>query len=140
LVLSSGDFRLAYLTERWASRFLSEIFKNYTVCFVGYSINDPVLRYMMDALAVDEMFGEARPQAYAFGSFSNGQEAQQMIEWKAKGVMPLLYPADNNHSSLHLTIKEWTETYRDGVHGKEMIIAQHAPSPPLAPSRSDFAV
>jgi hypothetical protein len=25
------------------------------VCFVGYSINDPVLRYMMDALAADRM-------------------------------------------------------------------------------------
>ncbi len=50
LVLSSGDFGLAYLTERWAARFVSELFRNYVVCFVGYSINDPVLRYMMDAL------------------------------------------------------------------------------------------
>ena len=34
LVLSSGDFGLAYLTERWAARFVSELFRNYTVCFV----------------------------------------------------------------------------------------------------------
>ena len=51
LVLSSGDFGLAYLTERWAARFVSELLRNYTLCFVGYGINDPVLRYMMDALA-----------------------------------------------------------------------------------------
>ena len=51
LVVTSGDFGLAYLTERWAARFVSELFRNYVVCFVGYSINDPVLRYMMDALA-----------------------------------------------------------------------------------------
>lgn len=38
LVLSSGDFGLAYLTERWAARFVSELFRNYVVCFVGYSI------------------------------------------------------------------------------------------------------
>ena len=57
LVLSSGDFGLAYLTERWAARFVSELFRNYIVCFVGYSINDPVLRYMMDALAADRMLG-----------------------------------------------------------------------------------
>ena len=57
LVLTSGDFGLAYLTERWAARFVSELFRYYTVCFVGYSINDPVLRYMMDALAVDQMLG-----------------------------------------------------------------------------------
>ena len=54
LVLSSGDFGMAYLTERWAARFVSALFQNYIVCFVGYSVNDPVLRYMMDALAADE--------------------------------------------------------------------------------------
>ena len=59
LVLTSGDFGLAYLTERWAARFVSELFRNYVVCFVGYSINDPVLRYMMDALAADRMLGES---------------------------------------------------------------------------------
>lgn len=44
LIISSGDFGLAYLTERWAARFVSELFRGYTVCFVGYSINDPILR------------------------------------------------------------------------------------------------
>ena len=35
--------------------------KLHVVCFVGYSINDPVLRYMMDALAADRMLGEVTP-------------------------------------------------------------------------------
>lgn len=35
LVISSGDFGLAYLTERWAARFVGELFRNYIVCFVG---------------------------------------------------------------------------------------------------------
>jgi len=74
LVLTSGDFGLAYLTERWAARFVSELFRNYVVCFVGYSINDPVLRYMMDALAADRMLGEFTPQAYALGDCEPGQE------------------------------------------------------------------
>lgn len=51
LAVTSGDFGLAYLTERWAARFVTELFRNCVVCFVGYSINNPVLRYMMDALA-----------------------------------------------------------------------------------------
>ena len=37
LVISSGDFGLAYLTERWAARFVSELLRNFVVCFVGYS-------------------------------------------------------------------------------------------------------
>ena len=143
LVLTSGDFGLAYLTERWAARFVSELFRNYTVCFVGYGINDPVLRYMMDALAADEIRGETRLEAYAFAGFQDEGQEQALIEWKAKGVTPLLYevPAGTqDHSALHSTLREWGNTYRDGVQGKEMIIAQHATTPPLASSRSDFAV
>ncbi|MCV5791701.1 SIR2 family protein, partial [Escherichia coli] len=88
LVVTSGDFGLAYLTERWAARFVSELFRNYVVCFVGYSINDPVLRYMMDALAADRRLGEVTPQVWALGECEPGQEHRKAIEWEAKGVTP----------------------------------------------------
>lgn len=142
LVLTSGDFGLAYLTERWAARFVTELFRNYTVCFVGYGINDPVLRYMMDALAADELLGETRPEAYAFASFHDGKRDQEQIKWKTKGTTPLLYElpkGSEDHSALHRTLKEWADTYRYGAHGKKMIITKHASTPPLTSSRSDFA-
>ena len=77
LVLSSGDFGLAYLTERWAARFVSELFGKFTICFVGYSIDDHILRYMMDALAADQLLGESPPKMFAFGSFSKGKKDEQ---------------------------------------------------------------
>lgn len=129
LVVTSGDFGLAYLTERWAARFVSELFRNYVVCFVGYSINDPVLRYMMDALAADRMLGEVTPQAWALGDCEPGQEHRKTIEWESKGVTPILYnvPAGSyDHSALHQTLHAWSDTYRDGVQGKEAIVVKHA--------------
>ncbi len=140
LVVTSGDFGLAYLTERWAARFVSELFRNYVVCFVGYSINDPVMRYMMDALAADRMLGEVTPQAWALGECTPGDEANQTIEWKAKGVNPILYsvPAGTyDHSALHRTLKVWAETYRDGVNGKEQIVVSHALARPSASTQQD---
>lgn len=140
LVVTSGDFGLAYLTERWAARFVSELFRNYVVCFVGYSINDPVMRYMMDALAADRMLGEVTPQAWALGECTPGDEANQTIEWKAKGVHPILYsvPAGTyDHSAMHRTLKMWAETYRDGVNGKEQIVVSHALARPSASTRQD---
>lgn len=107
LVVSSGDFGLAYLTERWAARFVSELFRNYTVCFVGYSINDPVLRYMMDALAADRLLGESPPEMFAFGSYSKGKEEERANEWRAKNVTPILYREHNCHAYLHKTLREW---------------------------------
>ena len=126
LVLSSGDFGRAYLTEGWAARFLSELFRNFIVCFVGYSIDDPVLRYMMDALAADRLLGESPNQMFAFGSYSNTEEATQANEWRAKNVTPILYCEFNNHTYLHETLKEWAKTYRDGIRGKEHVVIQHA--------------
>lgn len=140
LVVTSGDFGLAYLTERWAARFVSELFRNYIVCFVGYSINDPVLRYMMDALAADRMLGEVMPHAWALGDCEAGQERRRTIEWEAKGVIPILYqvPAgSHDHSALHKTLHVWADTYRDGVLGKERIIVSHALAQPSASTQQD---
>ncbi|HEV2596624.1 MAG TPA: SIR2 family protein [Sphingomicrobium sp.] len=137
LVLSSGDFGLAYLTERWASRFVSELVRNYTVCFVGYSINDPVLRYMMDALAADRLLGEAPREVFAFGSFSKGQENQQATEWGAKHVTPILYREHAKHFYLHRTLEAWASHYRDGITGNERIVAVHCSNPPAGSTIQD---
>ncbi len=140
LVLTSGDFGLAYLTERWAARFVSELFRNYVVCFVGYSINDPVLRYMMDALAADRMLGEVTPPGLCARRLRAGAESSKTIEWEAKGVTPILYevPAGtHDHSALHRTLKAWAETYRDGILGKERIVVDYALARPSASTRQD---
>lgn len=137
LVLSSGDFGLAYLTERWASRFVSELFRNYTICFVGYSINDPVLRYMMDALNADRQQGEFPREMFAFGSYSKGKESHCTNEWKAKNVTPILYREHRHHAYLHRTLQAWAKTYRDNVSGKEQIVTQSAYLRPLASSKQD---
>ena len=140
LVLTSGDFGLAYLTERWAARFVSELFCNYVVCFVGYSINDPVLRYMMDALAADRMLGEKTPRAYAFGDCYSGEEDKKTIEWETKGVTPILYnvPEDmNDHSKLHKTLKAWAQIYQEGTLGREHIVTEYAGVHPSDSTQQD---
>ena len=137
LVVSSGDFGLAYLTERWAARFVSEMFRYCTVCFIGYSLSDPVLRYMMDALAADRQKGESPPEMFAFGSYSKGKEDQRADEWRAKNVTPILYREREHHRYLHKTLHTWAANYRDGARGKESIVVQHAGTLPLASTKED---
>jgi len=57
LVLTDADFGRAYLTEGWARRFLVEVFRRYTVLFVGYSHNDVVMNYLARALPADGVAG-----------------------------------------------------------------------------------
>ncbi len=130
LIVSSGDFGLAYLTERWASRFVTEIFREYTVCFVGYSLNDPVLRYMVDALSADQLLGEHIQEVYSFASYKKAKKDLLEKEWISKGVTPVLYPETKDHRYLHGTLKTWADDYRDGINGKEAIIRRYGPTLP----------
>lgn len=138
LVVSSGDFGLAYLTERWASRFVTELFRNYVVCFVGYSVDDPVMRYMLDALSADRLLGEEPEEVYAF-SFYKEDTISAEQDWRSKGVVPILYRESESHQLLHQTLHRWADLYRDGITGRRAIIIREASSPP-SPIRSDGQV
>ena len=72
MVLTDADFGRAYLTEGWARRFLVELFRSFTVMFVGYSHNDTVMKYLARALPAreskprfaltDKVDGRSRPR------------------------------------------------------------------------------
>jgi len=55
IVLTDADFGRAYLTEGWARRYLVEVFRAYTVLFVGYSHDDIVMTYLARALPIDDV-------------------------------------------------------------------------------------
>lgn len=121
LVLSDGDFGQAYLTQGWAARFVAGLFRDYTLCFVGYSIDDPVLRYMTAAHALN---GEQK--MFAFASYETGKAESALQAWKDKHVSPILYDGAAIHRSLHRTLHVWASVYRDGVGGKERLVARYA--------------
>ncbi len=56
-ILTDADFGRAYLTEGWARRFLVDVFREYTVLFVGYRHNDVVMNYLARALPADSIAG-----------------------------------------------------------------------------------
>ncbi|KTD03719.1 hypothetical protein Lgee_0532 [Legionella geestiana] len=135
LILSSGDFGRAYLIERWAARFVSELFRNFSVCFVGYSINDPVLRYMTDAIAAEGLLGEKPLEMFAFGGYADGEEVECKNGWEAKNVTPILYREDEYHTHLHNTLGVWAKAYRDGVRSKEQIVVECAIANPITSTK-----
>ena len=51
LVLTTADFGAAYMLDGWALRFVVELFRNFHVVFIGYSLEDPTMRYLVSALA-----------------------------------------------------------------------------------------
>lgn len=134
LVVTSGDFGLAYLHDRWAARFVSEMLRTYNVCFVGYSLGDAILRYMMDALAALRL--ETGIKEVNCWALADENAANSWEQWEAKGVKPILYKKDS-HDLLHKTLHVWAKQYRDGLQAKAAIISRNAPLPPDTGTEED---
>ena len=123
LVLTAADFGRAYLTERWAARFVTEVFREFTVVFVGYSLSDPVMGYMVDALAAERSKGGQFAEAYAFADHDGTLAGVERTRdaWSAKNVLPLLYDSVDDHSRLTRTLAKWAEIRSDPFQARAQI-------------------
>ncbi len=123
LVLTGADFGRAYLTERWAARFITELFREFTVVFVGYSLGDPVLGYMVDALAAERAKGARFSTAYAFAEHNGGGLSKKRVEdgWLGKNVEPIPYDKQAEHKLLSDTLVEWARIKTDPYQARAQI-------------------
>lgn len=96
-VLTDSDFGRAYLTEGWATRFLWELFRKYTVLFVGYSHNDPVMHYLSKGLPSD-MIGNR------YALVPDGDASR----WNALYITPIPYPVHRrSRKALAVAVAAW---------------------------------
>lgn len=104
MVLTDEDFGRAYLVEGWARRFLVELFRSFTVLFVGYSHNDTIMNYLARALLGS---GETR--------FALTDE-NVLEKWKMLGIEPVVYPSpDGSHEALYEGIYKLARDFGRGV-------------------------
>lgn len=101
-VLSSSEFGRAYLSEGWATSFVKDILDKYVVVFIGYAAEDPPVQYLLEALNKKE---ETLGKVYAFQAQTSGDAA---ASWRHKGVHPINYDPNNEHSNLWNTLSSWS--------------------------------
>lgn len=123
LVLTAADFGRAYLTERWAARFVTELFREFTVVFVGYGVTDPVMSYLVDALAAEREKGVRFANAHAFAphNCTPGGEDKARDSWHGKNVKPILYDDREGHRLLSETLIAWAQIRSDPFHARSQI-------------------
>jgi len=118
LILTSADFGQAYLTDRWASRFVTELLRNFHVLLVGYSVSDPVLGYILDAVAAEKSKGGEYGRVWAFASYICDKKQEEKLVWESKSVTPILYPDTNNHELLNKTLVKWAEDKKNPIQSR----------------------
>lgn len=140
LVLTSADFGRAYLTDAWAARFVARLFSDFTVLFIGYSLNDPVLRYMTDAFAAENTSlrgGQPRSPAYIFIPSKIGTPDAK--PFAHRNLVPIFYQETTDHEHLRDTIIEWADAREDYLLSTSRLITDIGPKLPASITPSDAA-
>lgn len=75
LVVTSAEFGDAYIRSGWASRYVYDLARTQTIVLIGYSADDPPVRYLLETLEADRTRYPDLHEVYAFGSCEVGQEA-----------------------------------------------------------------
>jgi hypothetical protein len=80
------------LIEGWARRFLLDLFRNYTVLFVGYSHDDVVMHYLSRALPTDN----------SVRRFALVVDDENLFKWHSLGIFPITFSkqSEDDYSSL----------------------------------------
>lgn len=106
LILSDRDFGEFYLRRRVVPDFIYDAARLFNLVLVGYSANDPPMRYLLNAVAADGIrFGDLK-ERFTFVGTSTFDPVDQE-DWKGRGITPIHYDAANNHSILHDTLERW---------------------------------
>ncbi|MBY5889749.1 SIR2 family protein [Rhizobium ruizarguesonis] len=116
LVLSDQDFGEFYLRRRVVPDFIYDAARLFHLVLVGYSANDPPMRYLLNAVAADgSRFDDLKERFTFFGT--NAPDPVSLEDWKGRGITPIRYDSNGNHHSLLATLERWAEL--SAVNGKK---------------------
>ncbi|MYG93973.1 MAG: DUF4020 domain-containing protein [Acidimicrobiia bacterium] len=103
LVVTDADFGKVYLETPWtAAQFLSGVFRNFTVLFIGYSHDDTLMEYLARSLPAD------KTNRFAL---CNHHENENKL-WQQRGIKPIKY---GTHDALPELLRKWADQVRMGI-------------------------
>lgn len=106
LIISDQDFGEFYLRRRVVPDFIYDAARLFHLVLVGYSANDPPMRYLLNAVAADGSRFDDLKERFAFIGTS-GADPIQVEDWKGRGITPIPYDSGTDHSVLHKTLARW---------------------------------
>ena len=121
MILTDADFGRAYLIDGWATNFLLDLFKAFTVLFIGYGHNDTVMNYLARALPVDQT--QRR--------FVLTDEAERN-RWDILGINPVIFPKSDqdDYSGLYEGVAKLSEYAKRGILDRQDAITRISTNPP----------
>jgi SIR2-like protein/uncharacterized protein DUF4020 len=129
LVLTDRDFADAYMADGWASRFLVPLFEQRTVLFVGYSLTDPLMRYLLHAV----------PPTNRWFALWHQDEIQQGTEHEIVPVPFNTTEGGDRYGDLNDGLKRWAWHVRAPASDHERELQRLISlGPPASPLDADY--
>lgn len=108
LIVSDQDFGEFYLRRRVVPDFIYDAARLFNLVLVGYSANDPPMRYLLNAVAADGVRFDDLKERYAFIGVDK-HDPVTLEDWKGRGITPISYDAANHHAALQNTLERWAK-------------------------------
>lgn len=119
LVVTDQDFGEFYLRRRVVPDFIYDAARLFNIVLVGYTANDPPMRYLLNAVAADgTRFGDLKERFAFIGS--EKIDPVEIQDWKGRGITPIWYDSKNAHSALLSTLNQWSAL--SAINGRQRSI------------------
>lgn len=109
LVLTDQDFGDLYLRRRLTADFIYDAARIFNIVIVGYSVNDPPFRYLMNAVAGDSLHFPDLRDRYVFAPTDAGDPTVGE-DWAARSINPICYDQADSHAQLARLLKAWADS------------------------------
>jgi len=99
--------------------FIYDAARLFHIVLVGYSANDPPMRYLLNAVAADGTRFRDFKERF---TFVGGPERDPILEedWKGRGITPISYSDESAHAVLRSTLTRWA--LLSAINGKRQAI------------------
>lgn|GEM_PF-2878369 len=129
LVLTDRDFADAYMADGWATRFLVRVFTDRTVLFVGYSVSDPLIQYLLHAIP---------PTGRWYGLWHQ----DELDHWTEHNIRPVTFgtaASGDRYGDLNAGMRYWSwyaaAPASDHRRQTERLVEG---GPPISPTDADY--
>ncbi|WP_338147271.1 SIR2 family protein [Neoroseomonas oryzicola] len=107
LVLTDRDFGEHYMRRRAIPDLIYDAARIFHIVLVGYSLADPPMRYLLNAVAADgQRFGDLK-ERFAFVGLKPPFDPVVLATWKERGITPLPYDVAKGHAALANVLESW---------------------------------
>lgn len=104
MIITDHDFGEFYLRKRIVPDFIYDAARLFYLVLVGYSANDPPMKYLFNAIAADgSRFNDIKERFI----FIATDDPVELEDWQGRGITPVPYKETNNHSQLLETLERW---------------------------------